>query len=110
MQVMISITLTLVQCQQVVEDDYNGINTTQLSDPAELNRFTAVVYSRLSGVTTDLIHSEIAQKASFCVTDPEDDWNTSFNYSSNLDFLSNCILKTKGIISITLCFLNDNIN
>ncbi|KAL8551570.1 hypothetical protein ACS0TY_000601 [Phlomoides rotata] len=100
MQVMI---IRLVECQQVVDDDYNGINTTQLGDPAVLNRFTAVVYSRLSGVTSDLIHSEIAQRAAFCVTDPDDDWNRAFNYSSNLDFLSNCILKTQGTLPQRIC-------
>ncbi|KAK6156349.1 hypothetical protein DH2020_010597 [Rehmannia glutinosa] len=95
-----------VQCQQVLEndDDYEyGINTTQLTDPTVLNRFTKIVYKRLSGATSDLIHSEIADKASFCVTDPDDDWNRSFNYSANLDFLSNCILNTQGDLPQRLC-------
>ncbi|GFP97005.1 hypothetical protein PHJA_001844600 [Phtheirospermum japonicum] len=59
--------VVLVQCQQqVLEDDYNGINATQLNDPTLLNHFTQMVYQRLSAVTSDLIHSEIAHKATFC--------------------------------------------
>lgn len=61
----------LVQCQPVSDNDYDGIiNTTQLNDPMVLNRFTEIVYQRLTSVTTELIHSEIAQKATFCVNDP----------------------------------------
>ncbi|PIM99017.1 hypothetical protein CDL12_28490 [Handroanthus impetiginosus] len=100
------VLVQFVQCQQegqVFDNDYNGINTTQLNDPAVLNPFTELVYQRLSGVTSNLIHSQIAEKASFCVTDPEDDWNRSFNYSSNLDFLSKCILTTQGDLPRRLC-------
>ncbi|KAH6760395.1 P-loop containing nucleoside triphosphate hydrolases superfamily protein [Perilla frutescens var. hirtella] len=94
----------LVQCQeqQVFENDYNGINTTQLSDPTVLNEFTELVYNRLSAVTSDLIHTQIAQKASFCITDPELEWNKSFNYSSK-DFLSKCIAETQGDLPQRLC-------
>ncbi|KAG8380525.1 hypothetical protein BUALT_Bualt06G0024700 [Buddleja alternifolia] len=98
----------LVQCQQEVHDQENSnnndyINSTQLNDPTVLNQFTKLVYQRLSGATSDLIHSQIAQKATFCVTDPEDDWNRSFNYSDNLDFLSQCIVTTRGELPRRLC-------
>ncbi|KAL3834155.1 hypothetical protein ACJIZ3_008891 [Penstemon smallii] len=87
--------LRFVQCQQVFENDYNGINTSQINDPTVLNEFTDSVYQRLSRATSDLINSEIAQRATFCVTDPQDDWNRSFNFSENLDFVSKCIVTTK---------------
>ncbi|KAL3838308.1 hypothetical protein ACJIZ3_022899 [Penstemon smallii] len=94
----------LVQCQQQV-DIQNGINSSQLDNPTVLNQFTELIYQRLSSVTSDLIHSEIAQRAAFCVTDPEDDWNRSFNYSDNLDFLSRCIVTTREKWqNISLCF------
>ncbi|KAL3838309.1 hypothetical protein ACJIZ3_022900 [Penstemon smallii] len=84
----------LVQCQG---DFQNGINSSQLDNPTVLNQFTELVNQRLSSATSDLIHSEIAQRATFCVTDPEDDWNRSFNYSDNLAFLSRCIMTTGGM-------------
>lgn len=34
----------------------------------------------------------------------EDDWNRSFNYSENLDFLTKCIVKTKGM-NLDFCML-----
>ncbi|KAK4493173.1 hypothetical protein RD792_017967 [Penstemon davidsonii] len=95
--------LRFVQCQQVFENDYNGINTTQINDPTVLNEFTDLVYQRLSRATSDLINSEIAQRATFCVTDPQDDWNRSFNFSSNLDFVSKCIVTTQGDLPQRLC-------
>ncbi|KAL0298768.1 UNVERIFIED_CONTAM: ABC transporter G family member 24 [Sesamum radiatum] len=101
MQAIITM-VQFVQCQQIPDDgDYNGVNTTQLNDPAVLNVVTEMVYRRLSGVTSQLIHSQIADRASFCVTNPDDDWNRSFNYSDNLSFLSNCILTTRVFKPIT---------
>ncbi|KAL7148580.1 hypothetical protein ABFS83_06G188300 [Erythranthe nasuta] len=107
----VMIIMQLVQfvgCQQFSNNDnkdfFNAtINSTQLNDPAALNEFTELVYRRLSTVTSDLIHSDIAQDATFCVTDPEDDWNRSFNYSSDLGFLSKCIQTTQGDLAQRLC-------
>ncbi|KAL0340714.1 UNVERIFIED_CONTAM: ABC transporter G family member 24 [Sesamum radiatum] len=82
----------LVQCQQGLENNINGVNATQLND-----QLTESLYQRLSAVTSHLIHSEIARRATFCITNPEDDWNRAFNFSDNLDFLSNCILTTQGV-------------
>ncbi|XP_020548789.1 ABC transporter G family member 24 isoform X1 [Sesamum indicum] len=102
--IFVQVIITMVQCQQIPDDgDYNGVNTTQLNDPAVLNMVTEMVYRRLSGVTSQLIHSQIADRASFCVTNPDDDWNRSFNYSDNLSFLSNCILSTRGDLPQRLC-------
>ncbi|KAL0322207.1 UNVERIFIED_CONTAM: ABC transporter G family member 24 [Sesamum calycinum] len=103
MQAIITM-VQFVQCQQIPDDgDYNGVNTTQLNDPAVLNVVTEMVYLRLSGVTSQLIHSQIADRASFCVTNPDDDRNRSFNYSDNLSFLSNCILTTRGDLPQRVC-------
>ncbi|KAL0358647.1 UNVERIFIED_CONTAM: ABC transporter G family member 24 [Sesamum angustifolium] len=76
----------------------NGVNATQLND-----QLTESLYQRLSAVTSHLIHSEIAKRATFCITNPEDDWNRAFNFSDNLDFLSNCILTTQGDLPQRLC-------
>ncbi|KAK4385963.1 ABC transporter G family member 24, partial [Sesamum angolense] len=110
MQAIITM-VQLVQCQQIPDDgDYNGVNTTQLNDPAVLNVVTEMVYRRLSGVTSQLIHSQIGDRASFCVTNPDDDWNRSFNYSDNLSFLSNCILTTRAKANSPATFLKPNRN
>ncbi|PON68005.1 Phosphonate C-P lyase system [Trema orientale] len=92
------VVLGLVQfgeCQDV--GDYDQFNNL-----AVLPFITQVVYSRLSNLTT-LLSRDIASQSSFCVTDPEADWNRAFNFSSNLDFLSSCIQKTKGDIMRRLC-------
>ncbi|CAA2997210.1 ABC transporter G family member 24-like [Olea europaea subsp. europaea] len=108
MQVLIICSsLQFVQSQDVFDYDYNNINTTQLDDPAVLKQLTKMAYQRLSGVTSNLIHSNIAKRATFCVTNPEDDWNRSFNYSENLDFLTKCIVKTKGDLPNRLCTAAD---
>ncbi|KAL2525867.1 ABC transporter G family member 24 [Abeliophyllum distichum] len=106
MKVLICSSLQFVQSQEVFVNDYN-YNTTQLDDPAILRQFTKFVYQRLSIVTSNLIHSDIAKLATFCITNPEDDWNRSFNYSDNVDFLSKCIVKTKGDLPNRLCTAAD---
>lgn len=71
MQVLIICSsLQFVQSQDVFDYDYNNINTTQLDDPAVLKELTKMAYQRLSGVTSNLIHSNIAKRATFCVTNP----------------------------------------
>ncbi|KAL1553208.1 ABC transporter G family member 24-like [Salvia divinorum] len=92
--VMIQMVL-LVECQE--NDDFNT------SDPTVMKRLTELANHRISAVTSDLIHTQVAHKATFCVTDPEEEWNKSFNYSSNLDFLSKCITQTQGDLAQRLC-------
>ncbi|KAL3523484.1 hypothetical protein ACH5RR_016318 [Cinchona calisaya] len=68
-----------------------------------LEDFTGVAYSRLSSLTTLLLSSEFAKNYSFCVKDPEAEWKRAFDYSSNLDFVSNCITKIKGDFTQRVC-------
>lgn len=85
----------LVHCQDV--GDYD-----QFDNPAVLPLITQVVYSRLSNLTT-VLSRDIGNRASFCVKNPDADWNQAFNFSSNLDFLASCIKKTRGDIQQRIC-------
>ncbi|KAK4279655.1 hypothetical protein QN277_011397 [Acacia crassicarpa] len=92
--------VNVINCQDivVVVDDYNQ----QIHNPAVLPLVTQLVYSRISNLTS-LLSQEIGHRSSFCVKDPETEWNQAFNFSSNLDFLSSCIQKTKGDVTKRLC-------
>ncbi|RDX96896.1 ABC transporter G family member 24, partial [Mucuna pruriens] len=81
-----------MQCQQI--SDFNN--------PVILPRVTQLVYAQISNMTS-LLNHEIKTNSSFCVKDPDADWNTAFNFSSDLGFVSSCILKTKGDITLRLC-------
>ncbi|CAK9150460.1 unnamed protein product [Ilex paraguariensis] len=83
-----------VQCQNV-EDNVNN--------PAILPYLTQVVYGRLSNLTSVILSSEVSNRSSFCIQNPEADWNRAFNYSNNLDFLTACIKRTQGDITQRLC-------
>ncbi|KAL6123895.1 hypothetical protein ACLB2K_076412 [Fragaria x ananassa] len=92
------IALSLVQFVHSQDvDDYDGID-----NPAVLPLITQIVYGRISNVTA-VLSREISNRSSFCVKDPEADWNQAFNFSNNLDFLTSCIQKTKGDITRRLC-------
>ncbi|KAM1708008.1 hypothetical protein ACFX15_001011 [Malus domestica] len=84
-----------VECQDV--GDYD-----QIDNPAVLPLITHIVYGRISNVTA-VLSREISNRSSFCVKDPEADWNEAFNFSSSVDFLTSCIQKTKGDITRRLC-------
>ncbi|XP_065870875.1 ABC transporter G family member 24-like [Euphorbia lathyris] len=84
----------LVSSQDV--GDYDEIHS-----PAVLPLLTQIVYSRISNLTF-VLSKDITNRSSFCVKDPEADWNQAFNFSSNLDFLSACIQKT-GDVSKRIC-------
>ncbi|GMP69123.1 hypothetical protein CsSME_00028508 [Camellia sinensis var. sinensis] len=87
-------SLQLVQCQ---------VDPTQFNNPAVLSLFTEVVYGRLSNLTTSILSSEFVNNASFCIKDPNLDWDRAFNYSYDLSFVSSCIRKTNGDVSRRLC-------
>ncbi|KAH0872756.1 hypothetical protein HID58_070118, partial [Brassica napus] len=77
-------------------------DTNDFSNPAVLPLVTQMVYRSLSNSTAAL-NQELATRAKFCVKDPDADWNKAFNFSTNLDFLSSCIQKTKGDIGRRMC-------
>nr|XP_048326976.1 ABC transporter G family member 24-like [Ziziphus jujuba var. spinosa] len=95
------VVLSLINCVHFVRcqvvDDYE-----QLDNPAVLSLVTQIVYSRLNNLTTAFSH-DFGNRSSFCVKDPEAEWDRAFNFSTNLDFLSSCIQKTKGDITRRLC-------
>ncbi|KAL2326008.1 hypothetical protein Fmac_025066 [Flemingia macrophylla] len=81
-----------VQCQQI--SDYDN--------PVVLPRVTQLVYAQISNITS-LLNRQIKSISNFCVKHPDADWNTAFNFSSDLGFVSSCIVKTKGDIMQRLC-------
>lgn len=91
--------LKFVLCQTAGADDYSG----QIDNPAVLPYLTQAFYSRLSNATSTILTSEIRARLSFCIKDPEADWDRAFNFSSNLDFLTSCIQRTKGDVTKRLC-------
>ncbi|KAL3520747.1 hypothetical protein ACH5RR_018896 [Cinchona calisaya] len=85
--------LQLVHCQ----------NDFPVENPEFVKYFTQVAYGRLSNLTSLLLSSQFAKNSSYCVKDPKEEWNRAFNYSSNLDFVSNCITKIRGDITQRVC-------
>ncbi|XVF83159.1 hypothetical protein PTKIN_Ptkin16aG0111300 [Pterospermum kingtungense] len=93
--VVLSFLVNMAQCQDL--NDYE-----QFDNPAILPLITAQVNRRLSNLTM-VLSKDISDRASFCIKNPEADWNKAFNFSSDLDFLASCIRKTKGDITRRLC-------
>ncbi|PIM98016.1 hypothetical protein CDL12_29508 [Handroanthus impetiginosus] len=84
--------LQLVRCQ------FDELSPPQLPSPASLDFLTEVAYSRLENLTSDILSSKLVQHYSFCIHDPEAEWNKAFNFSSDLRFLSACLAKTGDAI------------
>ncbi|CAN8321649.1 unnamed protein product [Cochlearia groenlandica] len=95
---LVSLVLCLVcyGCYGQFED------TNAFDNPAVLPLITQMVYRRLSNSTVAL-NRELGSKANFCVKDPDADWNRAFNFSTNLDFLSSCLQKTRGDVVNRIC-------
>ncbi|TVU07325.1 hypothetical protein EJB05_47375, partial [Eragrostis curvula] len=60
------------------------------------------VEAQLTGLTNDVAKT-ISDSFSFCVADPVEDWNEAFNYTSNLGFVDQCLLETRGDLAQRLC-------
>ncbi|KAB2063515.1 hypothetical protein ES319_A10G221200v1 [Gossypium barbadense] len=92
--VVLSLLVNMVQCQ--------NFNDYEVNNQDVLPLVTTLVNSRLSNLTT-VLSKDISEQASFCIKDPEAEWNKAFNFSSNLDFLASCIEKTQGSIMQRVC-------
>lgn len=90
---------------QGLSDDYAGDigDGAGIGNQVALELATRLVYDRLSNVTTYILNSEITNRSTFCIKDPEFEWDRAFNYSSNLGFISACIAKTTGDMTRRLC-------
>ncbi|KAF2312128.1 hypothetical protein GH714_028158 [Hevea brasiliensis] len=90
--------LYLLPCAHCVdEDDYS-----QTGNPALLPVITEMIYNRLSNLSR-IFSDAILETSAFCVKDVKSDWDRAFNFKGKLDFISNCIKKTKGDITHRLC-------
>ncbi|KAK4772009.1 hypothetical protein SAY86_013784 [Trapa natans] len=85
---LVASSLSWGQCQ----------DTSVLDNPVMIPFLTQMV----ANLTNDL-GQEISNRSSFCVEDPSDDWNRAFNFSSNMDFLIDCMQKNNGDIGQKLC-------
>ncbi|PKU77627.1 Putative white-brown complex like protein 30 [Dendrobium catenatum] len=72
------------------------------ASPAALPYFTQVFYDRFSNFSESFA-VEISQHLGFCIKDPKKDWNGAFNFSSDLEFVSDCITDTDGDLTQRLC-------
>ncbi|CAN1304871.1 Putative white-brown complex homolog protein 30 [Linum perenne] len=79
------------------EDDYSRTGNSAL-----LPATTEMIYHRLSNLST-VFKDDIKKYLGFCVTNVKNDWNGAFNYEGHLEFLTNCIRKTKGDVGHRLC-------
>ncbi|GFP97006.1 ABC transporter g family member 24 [Phtheirospermum japonicum] len=86
-------SLRLVQCQ-----------FEQFSPPlpASPDFLTAAAYNSLENLTADILSSRFVQDYSFCIQNPEAEWNKAFNYSSDASFLTACLART-GDVTRRLC-------
>ncbi|XP_073041301.1 ABC transporter G family member 28-like isoform X1 [Primulina eburnea] len=88
--------LRFVQCQ------LGALSPPPLPNPGTFDLLTQAAYARLDNLTTELLSSQLVQEYSFCIEDPKADWDKAFNYSSDWNFLTACMLKV-GDVSRRLC-------
>ncbi|KAM7526196.1 hypothetical protein LguiA_016098 [Lonicera macranthoides] len=78
-------------------DDYS-----KTGNPKVLPLVTSLIYSQISNLTK-IFNKDIIKTLGFCITDVNADLNGAFNFSGNLDFLTNCVKNTKGDLTQRLC-------
>ncbi|XAR51040.1 Sulfate-transporting ATPase [Bertholletia excelsa] len=63
---------------------------------------TSLIYSQISNLTS-VFEKDISTHLGFCIKDVDADWDRAFNFSKNLDFVSNCAKQIKGDVMRRLC-------
>ncbi|XP_075502266.1 putative white-brown complex homolog protein 30 [Primulina tabacum] len=72
-------------------DDYSNTG-----NPTAIPLVTSFIYSQISNLTK-IFNKEITNSLGYCIKDVDTDMNEAFNFSSNLDFLNNCVKQTKDV-------------
>lgn len=67
-----------------------------------ISQFSSLAYEKIMEMTTNLTN-QLASHYDFCITNIQEAENDAFNFSSKLDFITNCILETKGDMVGRLC-------
>ncbi|XVF76407.1 hypothetical protein PTKIN_Ptkin13bG0263900 [Pterospermum kingtungense] len=80
----------------------DGDDYSQTKKPSYLPLVTDLIYKRLSNLT-EILSNDISQNLGYCIKNSEAEWNGAFNFSKNLDFLTNCVKNTKGDLTMRLC-------
>ncbi|KAL5740804.1 hypothetical protein ACOSQ2_029984 [Xanthoceras sorbifolium] len=78
-------------------DDYG-----RTGNPATLPLVTQLIYGRLSNLTKFLM-DDLHIHMGFCIKNVKADWKGAFDFSRNLNFLTNCIKNTKEDVTQRLC-------
>ncbi|KAK8638954.1 hypothetical protein V6N13_137360 [Hibiscus sabdariffa] len=74
----------------------DGDEYSETQNPAVLPAVTDLIHKRISNLTT-LFLKDVGNNLSFCIKNVEMDLNGAFNFTQNMDFITNCIKKTKGM-------------
>ncbi|KAG6769791.1 hypothetical protein POTOM_025453 [Populus tomentosa] len=80
----------------------DGDDYSQTGNPALHPIITDMVYKRLSNLSV-VFGDDIMDSLSFCIKNVKADWKRAFDFEGDLDFITNCIKKIKGDITLRLC-------
>ncbi|XP_047307489.1 putative white-brown complex homolog protein 30 [Impatiens glandulifera] len=80
----------------------DGDAYSQSGNPSMLPLVTSLIYDQMSNVTS-FFKPDISNYLGFCIKDVDAEWNAAFNFSDNLDFVTNCVKQIKGDVTKRLC-------
>ncbi|KAL0666552.1 hypothetical protein Bca4012_029256 [Brassica carinata] len=80
----------------------DGDDYSKTGNPKVLVPVTNLIYNRLQSLK-NVLKADIDRDLGYCIKNLKDDWDEAFDFDKNLDFLSNCIKKTDGDITLRLC-------
>ncbi|XP_047320955.1 uncharacterized protein LOC124925023 [Impatiens glandulifera] len=89
-------------------DDEEGTDeeSNQPANPAAVQLLTQMLFVQFRNMST-FLGPDIRSKLDFCIKDVDAEWNYAFNFSSDPQFMSNCIQKTKGMNDYTISLAHE---
>ncbi|KAG7638776.1 putative white-brown complex protein 30 [Arabidopsis thaliana] len=80
----------------------DGDDYSKTGNPKALVSVTNLIYTRLQNLKT-VLKADVDRDLGYCIKNLKGDWNEAFNFDKNLDFLSNCVKKNDGDLTLRLC-------
>ncbi|KAJ4789820.1 hypothetical protein LUZ62_041066 [Rhynchospora pubera] len=82
-------------------NDYGG-NTDQRTKALSNPLVTNIFYGKIRNMTRSF-SKETEKQLDYCIKDSDKDWNKAFNFSSDLNFVTQCMKETDGDLAQRVC-------
>ncbi|KAK6926740.1 ABC transporter-like, ATP-binding domain, partial [Dillenia turbinata] len=101
--IVLSVSLIILDLSTCINSqDKDGGSTGAYSNPAAMEIAAQGIFSHLNSMSA-IVGEQGMKELSFCMHNVTKELDSAFNFTGKLQFVTNCLAKTKGDLTLRLC-------